>query len=112
MEYYTARNTVILALAQVGVITIGVLSAGAAFKVSTVSGLPASSSIEFASDYGWLFLIAPLIWVIYAYRVLQREEASSQARFLAVSSGIVILVVLIITGWNVGFGRIFHLFIG
>lgn len=105
MEYFTARNTVILALFQEGVITLGVLAAGLAFKSYSLSGLPVPASTSIATDYGWVLLILPLVWVIFAYRTLERPDSTPRARFVAVTSGVAFLGLLLVGAWNVGVGR-------
>ncbi|HEY2786891.1 MAG TPA: hypothetical protein VGJ05_18160 [Fimbriiglobus sp.] len=107
MEYFTARNTVILALVQEGVITLGVLGAGASIKMyrdaSSLMQLPQITTL--LCDYGWLLLGMPLIWTVYAFRELRREDASTSRRVLAVTSGILFLLGLMILVWYASIGR-------
>ena len=70
MDFFTARNTVILALIQEGVITIGVLASGLTFKVYRESHLTVPDKTNIFSVYGPIALVLPLIWVTYAYWTL------------------------------------------
>jgi hypothetical protein len=99
MGYFTARNTVILALLQVGVITAGVLAARVNLKWQSTLRLSQSSLTILLADFGWLAMILPVGWATLAIRVLRREESSDQAIMLVVLSGALLLIVMILTVW-------------
>jgi len=65
--YFTTRNTVILALVQVGVIVLGVLAAGAAHKWYTTFNMRLPSSTILVAEYGFLALVLPLAWSRWRY---------------------------------------------
>jgi undecaprenyl pyrophosphate phosphatase UppP len=79
MEYFTARNAVILALLQAGAIVAGVLGAGAAHKWYTqFNAIPPDATVR-ACSYGFVALLIPMIWAAVALAVLRHrdEEAST-----------------------------------
>ena len=54
MNFFTARNLVILALIQIGVVTAGVLAAGVSVKWITEFNLHGPrGELEFICDFGW-----------------------------------------------------------
>src|SRR5262245_24635345 len=109
MDFFSTRNTVILALIQIGVVTAGVLGAGVVFKwyleFSRLDTLPLSTRL--LADDGWLLLTVPLIWSVYALRTLCREKAGELARGVAAISGVLLLVALIVFCRNAVLGELF-----
>jgi hypothetical protein len=99
VEYFTARNTVILALVQEGVNTLGVLTAGLNYKWHSTSQVSVPTQTEAFCVFGPIALILPLIWVIYAYRILQRDNSTEAARIVAVASGVLLLFSLLGVVW-------------
>jgi hypothetical protein len=107
MGYFTLRNTAIMALAQVVVIVIGVLAAGACHKWYTAFGKPASPNVlppqvvELASEYGLLALVVPAAWMAFAVCALRRADADeSQAPIvIAFLLGLLVLLLLLIGIW-------------
>jgi hypothetical protein len=97
MDYFTTRNTVILALVQVGVIVLGVLGAGAAHKWSTTFNIRLPSSTIFVAEYGFLALVLPVAWVTVALLSMRRDAESENAKPLVFYSGILLLLVLLLT---------------
>src|SRR5476651_1341225 len=63
MNFFTARNLVILALVQIGAITAGVLAAGVSVKWMTEFHLCGPrDELEFICDFGWIALALPMTW--------------------------------------------------
>jgi hypothetical protein len=99
VEYFTVRNTVILALTQVGVLTAGVLAAGACHKWHTTFNLRPPASTTLLADYGYLALLVPLVWVALALRALRRHadaEVEARRRTWAFLGGVALLLLLLI----------------
>ena len=96
MEYFTLRNTAIMGLAQVGVIVAGVLAAGACHKWYATLGLSPPSSTALLAEYGFLALVLPVVWVTLAVQALRRTTDSGAPQWLAVSSGVVLLLLLLL----------------
>ena len=96
-----------MGLLQIGTIVVGVLAAGAACKLWSISGLRIHY-IEFASEYGFLFLAVPLIWITAAMFVQGRDDVSDFPEALTFYSGVLILVVLLIVAWNAGVSPMFR----
>lgn len=100
----TTRHLVMLALAQIGVITIGSLAAGMTLKVHSSYRLR-SHSIELLTGlatYGWLAFVLPLAWISIALWVMQRSE-SDLANRQAVAAGFLLLAFLVLmVGYGVG----------
>jgi len=93
---FSIRNTVILALMQIGVIVAGVLAAGLCHKLwaGGGGGLPLPTAILY--DYGvWWFSI-PIAWFIMALVPHGWPEISDDVRNLAFLSGILVLLALIV----------------
>ena len=97
MEYFTTRNTVILALVQVGVVVLGVLAAGASCKWSTTFNMRLPSSTILVAEYGFLALVLPLAWVTVALLTMRRGAESENAKPLVFYSGILLLLVLLLS---------------
>jgi hypothetical protein len=100
VDYFTVRNTVILALVQVGVIVAGVLGAGAAHKWYAPMGVRVPALTTFVADYGFLALGLPVAWVTVALLVLKHEPESAAPAWLVVASGLLLLVLLLIGVWQ------------
>jgi hypothetical protein len=94
-EYFTVRNTVILALTQVGVLVAGVLTAGACQKWKATFHFPAHRGTELLAEYGFLALVLPLAWAAAALYLLRRSEDPGAAGVTAFSSGVLLLVLLL-----------------
>lgn len=93
---FTVRNTVLLALSQTVVITLGVLVSATNRKVAgdilgedLLSGLAAL----LAGQGVWL-LVLPLAWVTATLALRQREDVRAGMKLAAFLSGIVLTLVL------------------
>lgn len=100
MEYFTTRNTVIVALAQVGVIVAGVLAAGAAHKWYAVPGVKLPSSTVLLAEYGYIALVLPVAWATVALLIMRQNYDSEAPRWLAFFSGIVVVLLLLFGVWQ------------
>ena len=96
MGYFTRRNTAILALIQIGIVVAGVLAAGAACKWWQQSTHP-PSSLEFVARYGWLALLVPMTWITVTLILQSRAEDEGVAILIAYLSGIIVIVLLLVT---------------
>jgi hypothetical protein len=95
MDYFTVRNTVILALVQVGVITTGVLAAGATRKWYTSFRMSLPQTTIWLAEYGWLAMVLPLLWVTVALVILNDKGSSDERRLGAVFGGVALLIFLL-----------------
>lgn len=100
---FTILNAVRLALMQVGVLTIGVLGAGLHRKIVMMNGWQPPPLISAITDYGFISLILPLVWITVAVLV-HRREMSDAAKNMVFSSGAVLVAVMIIFFVIVDFG--------
>jgi hypothetical protein len=96
MEFFTVRNTVLVALAQVGVIVAGVLGAGACHKWFTTFNLRPPPVTTLLADYGYVALLLPLAWVGAALWLPRRSDEPEDARRLALFCGILLLLLLLL----------------
>lgn len=90
------RNTVILALMQIGVIIAGVLAAGLCHKVWAGNEvlLPVPTIILY--DYGILWFAIPIAWFMVALVPHGWPAISDDVRSLAFFLGILVLMALIV----------------
>lgn len=93
VEYFTTRNTLIVALVQVGVIVGGVLAAGACQKSYTGSGMTPPAALAALADYGLVALVLPAAWVTIAL-VARRRSEDPFVRMCAFGGGIVLTLLL------------------
>jgi hypothetical protein len=96
VEYFTLRNTVILALVQVGTVVAGVLAAGAAHKWYTTAGVRPPRSTTLVAEQGHLALSLPVAWAAVALAVLRREDDYEAPRLVVFSSGVLVLLLLLL----------------
>jgi hypothetical protein len=97
VEFFTLRNTVILALTQVGVVVAGVLAAGACHKWYTTVGLTPYPRTTLVADYGFVALAVPVAWVALAVYVLRREdESADEHKAYVVAAGVAVLVLFVV----------------
>ena len=99
MDYFTTRNTVIVALVQVGVVVAGVLTAGACLKWFATFGLTPPPATTLLAEYGFLALALPVVWAAVTLRILRWRDESDEAdevKVYAVLSGFVLLLLLLI----------------
>lgn len=90
------RNTLLVALLQVGVIIAGTLGAGVSRRLLAALGvsiLPLSNTL--LMNYGLAALGIPLVWGILALALRQRPHISENLKALVLFSGILILLLLV-----------------
>lgn len=105
-------NIAIVGLLQIGTIVAGVLGAGAACKVWSISGLQLGRYVVFASEYGFLFLAIPLLWVTVAMVIQGRDNVSDYPEALTFYTGVLVLLALLVVAWNVAVSPMFRGFLG
>ena len=110
MDYFTTKNTVIVALAQIGVIVAGILAAGACHKWHTQAALPPPSSVTAVADYGFLALVFPLAWLVTALQINRRHKESAIATIGVFLSGIMTLLCGLIGVWYAVISPWFRIF--
>ena len=93
---FTVRNTIIIAVMQVGVIVVGALAAGLCHRLFAGTSIPTPWPAELLYSYGVAGFLIPLAWSAIALVVERSSKISDDARDLAFVSGIVILVTLVI----------------
>lgn len=99
---FTIRNTVFLAVFQTGVITLGVLMSGTNQKVmaQALEANPTSGLIPLLAGHGIWLLLLPLIWVITALWVREREDVSARTKLAAFLSGAILILLLGALFWG------------
>jgi hypothetical protein len=96
VEYFTVRNTVILALTQVGVIVAGVLGAGAVVKWHTTMTVRSPAATTLMVEYGYLALALPLAWTALALYMLRTIEHDESPGWLVFCTGVALLLLLLL----------------
>jgi hypothetical protein len=92
---FTVRNTIIIAVMQVGVIVVGALGAGLCHQIFTRSGILMPWPAQFFYSYGVAAFLIPLAWGATALVLERSPVLSDNLKNLAFCSGIVILILLI-----------------
>jgi len=91
---FTIRNTVRVAIMQVGVLVAGILASGLCHRLAFINGLPMPWPAAGLYNYGLLGFSLPLVWATAALMVLRRPELSDELKSLVFLSGILLLVAL------------------
>jgi TRAP-type C4-dicarboxylate transport system permease small subunit len=113
MNFFTARNLVILALIQVGAITAGVLAAGAYVKwMSELHLQGPRGELEFICDFGWIALALPIAWAAVALWEFRRETEDDSRKVVVVILGWLLLALLIYGSWHYSVGPWLRLMTG
>jgi hypothetical protein len=102
MDFFSKRNAVILALTQVVVIALGVLSAGCCHKWYATCSMRPPTETTLWAEYGPLALLAPLAWVFIALRVQQRNDDTRGVLFLVYCAGVLGLFLGLFIAWRAG----------
>jgi hypothetical protein len=89
---FTVRNTVRVAIMQVGVLVAGILASGLCHRLAAVNGISLSWPPVLLYNYGILGLAIPLIWTALALILHRRSEISDELKALVFLSGILLLV--------------------
>ena len=92
----TIRNTVVVAIMQVGVIVAGVLAAGICHRMSVSSNTTMPFLALALYGYGIVGLLIPLAWVTGAVVLQLRANISDGVKVLMFWLGILLLISLAI----------------
>ncbi|HEX3626986.1 MAG TPA: hypothetical protein VH280_16370 [Verrucomicrobiae bacterium] len=90
------RNTVVVALLQVGVIVAAVLAAGVCHRVWLSRGWVSPILVMLFYNYGVAGLLIPLTWAAGAVALQIRPGVSEDVRILMFWLGVLILIVLVV----------------
>lgn len=90
----SVKNTVLVAIMQVGVIVAGILAAGLVFKAWTHMNAPLPLPAAILVNYGVLGFIIPMIWSIVALWLQNRSEISDDLKNVFFWFGVLILLAL------------------
>ena len=102
------RNTVVVALMQIGVIVAGVLAAGLCRKAWLSSGLAMPAPAAMLYNYGVIAFAIPVIWAVLTLSWMRRPEITDEIKGLAFWSGVLVLVLLIGFVWHADVSPWFH----
>ena len=101
MNFFTARNLVILALVQMGVVTAGILAAGAYVKWMTEFHLCGPlRELELICDFGWIALLLPIAWASVALWEFRRDTDDDSRKVVVLIAGSLLLAVLMYGSWR------------
>ena len=92
---FTIRNTIILAVMQVGVLVAGALGAGLCHRLFTGMRFGMPWPAELLYRYGVVGFLIPLAWSAAALVIERSALLSDDVKDLAFVSGIIILISLI-----------------
>jgi cytochrome c biogenesis protein CcdA len=68
-------------------------------------------SVVIISEYGWLSLLVPLAWIVVALELQRRAEDEGVAALIAYSTGLFVLLLLLVTVSYLVLGPGFGLFL-
>jgi hypothetical protein len=88
------RTSVILALAQTGLLVVGILAVATSNRVAHQLGYPDLRDFLFFMNQGWLLMPLPIIWMAVAGRVLLSKDAHGRHETAVFVSGMALLMVL------------------
>ncbi len=92
---FTVRNTIILAVMQVGVIVAGTLGAGICRKMEFLWHVPMPGPTALFYSYGVLGFVIPLTWGTIALVVERNPKFTDDFKNTIFASGILILILLV-----------------
>jgi hypothetical protein len=90
------RNTVVVAIMQVGVIVAGVLAAGVCHRIWTSRDWPLPPLVALLYNYGIAGLLIPVAWSIGAVVLQTRAGVSEDLRVLMFWLGVLALILLLL----------------
>jgi hypothetical protein len=90
------RNTVVVAIMQVGVIVAGVLGAGIGHNIWARDNRPIPLLVAVLYGYGVVGFFIPLAWSFGAVMLQLRSDVSDDVKSLIFWIGVLILIALII----------------
>lgn len=90
------RNTVVVAILQVGVVVAGVLAAGVCHRVWTSHDWAPPALVALLCHYGIAGLLIPMAWAAGAIVLQTRAGVSEDVRVLTFWLGVLALMVLVV----------------
>jgi hypothetical protein len=90
------RNTVVVAIMQVGVIVAGVLAAGLCHRIWISHDWPSPPLVVLLYNYGIVGLLIPLAWAAGAVALQIRAGVSEDVRVLMFWLGVLGLIALVV----------------
>jgi hypothetical protein len=106
---FSIRNTVIVALMQIGVIVAGVLAAGIWHKLSTSDGLNMPAKAAILYNHGAIGFLIPIIWAAFTLILLNRPEIADEIKASSFWFGVFLLLLLIGFVWQADVAPFFNL---
>ncbi|GEM_PF-2461308 len=91
----SVRNSVIIALAQTGLLVFGILGVAASHKLASKLGSPSRGEHRFFINHAWLLMPVPLIWITITSWLLAHRRLNGTWKTAVFMSGLAILVLLI-----------------
>lgn len=88
------RNSVVLALAQTGLLVTGILAVATSNRLAHSLGHPDLRDFLFFMNHGWLLLPLPVIWMAAAGRWLVARGARPSRETAVYTSGVLLLATL------------------
>jgi hypothetical protein len=92
---FTVRNTLVVAIMQVGVIVAGTLASGLCHRLFAGTNIPMPWPAALLYSYGIVGFSIPLSWATVALLVERRTKVSDDLKMLVFLSGIAILILLV-----------------
>jgi uncharacterized membrane protein len=93
---YSVKNAVYVAIMQIGVIVAGVLAAGMWLKVRREMDWAFATPAALLTDHTLIFMAIPLVWVACILFLNQRPAVSEGVNTLALFSGVLVLLGLVV----------------
>jgi hypothetical protein len=90
----SVKNSVIIALAQTGLLVFGIPGVAASHKLASKLGYPSRGDHLFFINHAWLLMPVPLIWITITSWLLAHRRLNGCWKTAAFMSGLAILVVL------------------
>ena len=97
---FSIRNTVIVALMQIGVIVAGVLAAGIWHKIWLSGGIKMPAPAALLYHYGEFGFAIPVVWAAFSLILMRRPEVADQTKALAFWFGVLLLLMVAGFVWH------------
>ena len=112
MDYFSARNAVILALLPTGAVVTGVLGTGAVHKWYAQFNMALPAMTTYACAYGFVALVVPVIWAVLALAVLRHKDEDATPCLAIFLTGVIVLLLLLVGVYQAAAQPLLHLFCG
>ncbi len=96
MTLFTIRNTVLVALTQVGIVVVGVLASAVFGKIWNSESVPLPVATMLLLQYGSLLLFLPILWIAIVLKLRLSPLVSDDVKGLAFATGILLIAGLVI----------------